>query len=115
MTSLRELVKRLYDLDAERELLENASQMSQMTNVEDLQDAQRLEAIKESMNQYTADISRYIGHDMQQRRPDEGINKQISDPTKTLNSNMVAATKNSQWGRRPFGQCANNPYCLSFD
>ena len=108
MTSLRELVKELYDLNDERELLENVSQKS-------LQDAQRLEAIKESMNQYTADISRYISHDMQQRRPDEGINKQISDPTKTLNSNMVAATKNSQWNRRPFSQCANNPYCLSFD
>lgn len=109
MTSLRELVERLYDLDAERELLENASQMSQMTNVEDLQDAQRLEAIKESMNQYTANISQHIRDDMQQRRPDEGMNKQKTDLTKTLN------LKNGQWGRRPFGQCANNPYCLSFD
>lgn len=108
MTSVRELVEELYHLNDERELLQNKSQKS-------LQDAQKLEAIKESMNQYTEDIRQYIGHNMQQRRPDESINKQKSDPTKTLNSNMVAAPNNREWGRRPFSQCANNPYCLSFD
>ena len=98
MTYLSELVKGLYDLNDERERVENASQKS-------LQDAQRLQGIKESMKDITKDIGEYIKNDLKHR----SINK-ITDPT-----NMVAATEKRQSGRRPFGQCANNPYCLIFE
>ena len=85
MTYLSELSIQLLNLNMERTAI--LEKENSMSNVEDLQDTLRLGV----------------------------INQEISELRQNMNEYIVASMRRRKRGNRPFGQCANNPYCLSFD